>query len=106
MKYVFYFNMFVESGFSVFFLVDNAIRYLREDKPHGSAGGLYNFRDLILEDNPVFIFAIILPRKLHLLLLSLLSVLFSSNIDSLLIQHKKPNIPVVCDHYLSSLIGS
>lgn len=56
MKYVFYFNMFVESGFSVFFLVDNAIRYLREDKPHGSAGGLYNFRDLILEDNPVFIF--------------------------------------------------
>ncbi|KAI8528983.1 hypothetical protein RHMOL_Rhmol12G0190900 [Rhododendron molle] len=32
------------------------VRYLREDKPHGSAGGLYNFRDLILEDNPVFIF--------------------------------------------------
>ncbi|XP_073291494.1 uncharacterized protein [Primulina huaijiensis] len=28
------------------------IRYLREDKPHGSAGGLYNFRDLIMEDNP------------------------------------------------------
>ncbi|KAF5957592.1 hypothetical protein HYC85_004817 [Camellia sinensis] len=28
------------------------VRYLREDKPHGSAGGLYNFRDLILEDNP------------------------------------------------------
>lgn len=30
-------------------------RYLKEDKPHGSAGGLYKFRDLILEDNPVFI---------------------------------------------------
>ncbi|KAK9119592.1 hypothetical protein Scep_017685 [Stephania cephalantha] len=29
------------------------VRYLREDKPHGSAGGLYNFRDLIMEDNPV-----------------------------------------------------
>ncbi|XP_073140267.1 uncharacterized protein [Henckelia pumila] len=28
------------------------IRYLREDKPHGSAGGLYNFRDMIMEDNP------------------------------------------------------
>ncbi|KAF3786240.1 Mannose-1-phosphate guanyltransferase alpha [Nymphaea thermarum] len=28
------------------------VRYLREDKPHGSAGGLYNFRDLIMEDNP------------------------------------------------------
>ncbi|KAI8528984.1 hypothetical protein RHMOL_Rhmol12G0190900 [Rhododendron molle] len=32
------------------------VRYLREDKPHGSAGGLYNFRDLILEDNPSHIF--------------------------------------------------
>lgn len=31
-------------------------RYLKEDKPHGSAGALYNFRDLIMEDNPVFIF--------------------------------------------------
>ncbi|CAN0900710.1 Mannose-1-phosphate guanyltransferase alpha [Linum grandiflorum] len=31
------------------------VRYLREDKPHGSAGGLYNFRDLIMEDDPVFI---------------------------------------------------
>ncbi|GAY38942.1 hypothetical protein CUMW_040560 [Citrus unshiu] len=29
------------------------VRYLREDKPHGSAGALYNFRDLIMEDNPV-----------------------------------------------------
>ncbi|KAJ6339875.1 hypothetical protein OIU77_007759 [Salix suchowensis] len=33
------------------------VRYLREDKPHGSAGGLYNFRDLIMEDNPVIISA-------------------------------------------------
>ncbi|KAF9667813.1 hypothetical protein SADUNF_Sadunf15G0062400 [Salix dunnii] len=32
------------------------VRYLREDKPHGSAGGLYNFRDLIMEDNPSHIF--------------------------------------------------
>ncbi|KAH7532566.1 hypothetical protein FEM48_Zijuj04G0034000 [Ziziphus jujuba var. spinosa] len=30
--------------------------YLKEDKPHGSAGGLYYFRDLILEDNPSHIF--------------------------------------------------
>ncbi|KAE8663330.1 pentatricopeptide repeat-containing protein [Hibiscus syriacus] len=32
------------------------VRYSREDKPHGSAGGLYNFRDLIMEDNPSHIF--------------------------------------------------
>ncbi|XVE54905.1 hypothetical protein DITRI_Ditri03aG0119500 [Diplodiscus trichospermus] len=32
------------------------VRYLREEKPHGSAGGLYNFRDLIMEDNPSHIF--------------------------------------------------
>ncbi|KDO69803.1 hypothetical protein CISIN_1g0152591mg, partial [Citrus sinensis] len=32
------------------------VRYLREDKPHGSAGALYNFRDLIMEDNPSHIF--------------------------------------------------
>ena len=28
-------------------------RYLREDKPHGSAGGLYNFKNLLMEDDPV-----------------------------------------------------
>ncbi|CAM6082001.1 unnamed protein product [Calypogeia fissa] len=28
------------------------VRYLREDRPHGSAGGLYSFRDLILEESP------------------------------------------------------
>lgn len=28
-------------------------RYLKEDKPHGSAGGLYYFRDIIMEDCPV-----------------------------------------------------
>lgn len=28
------------------------VRYLREDKPHGSAGGLYKFQDLIMEDDP------------------------------------------------------
>uniref|UniRef100_A0A5B7AHR1 Putative mannose-1-phosphate guanyltransferase alpha n=1 Tax=Davidia involucrata TaxID=16924 RepID=A0A5B7AHR1_DAVIN len=32
------------------------VRYLREDKPHGSAGGLYYFRDLIMEDAPSHIF--------------------------------------------------
>eukprot|EP01018_Ginkgo_biloba_P014052 Gb_40673 [translate_table: standard] len=32
------------------------VRYLREDKPHGSAGGLYNFKDLIMEDDPTNIF--------------------------------------------------
>ncbi|KAF9600866.1 hypothetical protein IFM89_013462 [Coptis chinensis] len=32
------------------------VRYLKEDKPHGSAGELYNFRDLIMEDNPSHIF--------------------------------------------------
>ncbi|XP_058078078.1 uncharacterized protein LOC131226289 isoform X1 [Magnolia sinica] len=32
------------------------VRYLREDKPHGSAGGLYNFRDRIMEDSPSHIF--------------------------------------------------
>jgi mannose-1-phosphate guanylyltransferase len=28
------------------------VRYLREDKPHGSAGGIYSFRDYIMEDGP------------------------------------------------------
>jgi mannose-1-phosphate guanylyltransferase len=32
------------------------VRYLREDKPHGSAGGLYHFRNLIMEDSPSHIF--------------------------------------------------
>ncbi|MCO5611239.1 hypothetical protein L7F22_065491 [Adiantum nelumboides] len=31
-------------------------RYLREDKPHGSAGGLYNFRDWLMEDDPTNLF--------------------------------------------------
>uniref|UniRef100_A0A2P2KZG4 Nucleotidyl transferase domain-containing protein n=1 Tax=Rhizophora mucronata TaxID=61149 RepID=A0A2P2KZG4_RHIMU len=29
------------------------VRYLKEDKPRGSAGGLSYFRDIIMEDNPV-----------------------------------------------------
>ncbi|KAL6594966.1 hypothetical protein ACP70R_048069 [Stipagrostis hirtigluma subsp. patula] len=29
------------------------VRYLREDKPHGSAGELYSFRDYTMEDSPV-----------------------------------------------------
>nr|GLL36239.1 mannose-1-phosphate guanyltransferase alpha-like [Ipomoea trifida] len=32
------------------------VRYLKEEKPHGSAGGLYNFRDMIMEDSPSHIF--------------------------------------------------
>ncbi|CAA6662968.1 unnamed protein product [Spirodela intermedia] len=32
------------------------VRYLREDKPHGSAGGIYNFKDRIMEDSPSHIF--------------------------------------------------
>lgn len=32
------------------------VRYLREDRPHGSAGGLYNFRDYIMDENPSHIF--------------------------------------------------
>ncbi|KAI8533791.1 hypothetical protein RHMOL_Rhmol10G0036400 [Rhododendron molle] len=32
------------------------VRYLREDKPHGSAGALYYFSDLIMEDSPSHIF--------------------------------------------------
>ncbi|KAG9152818.1 hypothetical protein Leryth_017642 [Lithospermum erythrorhizon] len=32
------------------------VRYLKEDKPHGSAGGIYSFRDVIMEDSPSHIF--------------------------------------------------
>ncbi|KAL2528786.1 ADP-glucose pyrophosphorylase family protein [Forsythia ovata] len=32
------------------------VRYLKEDKPHGSAGSLYYFRDQIMEDSPSHIF--------------------------------------------------
>ncbi|KAF6159855.1 hypothetical protein GIB67_032939 [Kingdonia uniflora] len=32
------------------------VRYLREDKPHGSAGALFNFRDVIMEECPSHIF--------------------------------------------------
>ncbi|XP_057447528.1 uncharacterized protein LOC130739292 [Lotus japonicus] len=32
------------------------VRYLKEDKPHGSAGGLYYFKDIIMEDSPSHIF--------------------------------------------------
>ncbi|XP_019154374.1 PREDICTED: mannose-1-phosphate guanyltransferase alpha-like [Ipomoea nil] len=32
------------------------VRYLKEEKPHGSGGGLYNFRDMIMEDSPSHIF--------------------------------------------------
>ncbi|GLU11196.1 hypothetical protein SLE2022_279560 [Rubroshorea leprosula] len=32
------------------------VRYLKEDKPHGSAGALYYFRNTVMEDNPSHIF--------------------------------------------------
>ncbi|GLJ08966.1 hypothetical protein SUGI_0099410 [Cryptomeria japonica] len=32
------------------------VRYLCEDKPHGSAGALFKFRDLLMEDSPKEIF--------------------------------------------------
>ncbi|CAA0828481.1 ADP-glucose pyrophosphorylase family protein [Striga hermonthica] len=32
------------------------VRYLKEEKPHGSAGGLFYFRDQIMEDSPSHIF--------------------------------------------------
>ncbi|XP_062106761.1 uncharacterized protein LOC133818081 [Humulus lupulus] len=32
------------------------VRYLKEDKPHGSAGGIYYFRDMIMEESPSHIF--------------------------------------------------
>lgn len=38
------------------------VRYLREDKPHGSAGGLYYYRDIIMEDSPVRILCSTLLR--------------------------------------------
>lgn len=34
------------------------VRYLREDKSHGSAGGLNFFKDRLLEDNPKYIFVL------------------------------------------------
>ncbi|KAF8378337.1 hypothetical protein HHK36_029676 [Tetracentron sinense] len=46
------------------------VRYLREDKPHGSAGGLYNFRDLIMEDDPVLIFYSSFSILSHIVLLN------------------------------------
>ncbi|KAL0335695.1 UNVERIFIED_CONTAM: Mannose-1-phosphate guanyltransferase alpha [Sesamum radiatum] len=50
-------GFYEERGFALFVSsISNElrvpVRYLREDRPHGSAGGLYNFRDLIMEDNP------------------------------------------------------
>lgn len=41
------------------------VRYLKEDKPHGSAGGLYNFKDLIMEEDPVFFFTFQCLHILH-----------------------------------------
>ena len=38
-------------------------RYLQEDKPHGSAGGLYNFKDLLMEDDPVWYFLNLLLQE-------------------------------------------
>ncbi|KAJ4826442.1 hypothetical protein Tsubulata_013634 [Turnera subulata] len=55
---VFMIGFYEEREFSLFVSsISNELkvplRYLKEDKPHGSAGGLYHFRDVIMEDNPV-----------------------------------------------------
>lgn len=34
-------------------IIEDGHRYLREDRPHGSAGGLYKFQDLLMDDDPV-----------------------------------------------------
>ncbi|GFZ07790.1 ADP-glucose pyrophosphorylase family protein [Actinidia rufa] len=60
------------------------VRYLKEDKPHGSAGGLYNFRDLIMEDSPSHVFLLNcdvccsfpLPEMLEILIAALLPSTF------------------------------
>lgn len=49
-SYVSYPSIYILGFIYLFFIFP---RYLKEDKPHGSAGGLYNFRDLIMEENPV-----------------------------------------------------
>lgn len=43
-------------------------RYLKEDKPHGSAGGLYYFRDIIMEDNPVRNTALMIAFTIYIVL--------------------------------------
>lgn len=58
-------SFFPSCDWVFFFFQCCCYRYLREDKPHGSAGGLYNFRDRIMEDNPVAIFSSI-PYFMHL----------------------------------------
>ncbi|KAL8045236.1 hypothetical protein ABFX02_08G099500 [Erythranthe guttata] len=58
---IFLIGFYEEREFALFvWLISNElkvpVRYLREDKPHGSAGGLYNFRDFIMADDPSHIF--------------------------------------------------
>ncbi|GJP80677.1 hypothetical protein CLOP_g10880 [Closterium sp. NIES-67] len=60
---VFVIGFFEEKEFTPFISSLSAelrvpIRYLREDKSHGSAGGLYHFRNTILQDDPDHIFVI------------------------------------------------
>eukprot|EP00475_Leptophrys_vorax_P008459 TRINITY_DN15490_c0_g3_i1.p1 TRINITY_DN15490_c0_g3~~TRINITY_DN15490_c0_g3_i1.p1 ORF type:complete len:392 (+),score=26.07 TRINITY_DN15490_c0_g3_i1:123-1298(+) len=60
---VFVIGFFEEKEFAPFISSYSAelrvpIRYLREDKSHGSAGGLFHFRNIILQDEPTNIFVI------------------------------------------------
>lgn len=57
---------------SIEFIVN---RYLKEDKPHGSAGGLYNFRDLLMEDSPVGIFTLLDYNILVMIMCRLLGII-------------------------------
>ncbi|KAG6426132.1 hypothetical protein SASPL_110348 [Salvia splendens] len=63
------------------------VRYLKEDKPHGSAGGLYNFRDQIMEESPItntfdlYTFECFLPILLIEVYSTLQSHIFLLNCD-------------------------
>lgn len=63
LSHVFVIGFFEEKEFAPFISSYSAelrvpIRYLREDKSHGSAGGLFHFRNIILQDEPDHIFVI------------------------------------------------
>ncbi|KAF6175177.1 hypothetical protein GIB67_022858 [Kingdonia uniflora] len=49
------------------------VRYLREDKPHGSAGALFNFRDVIMEECPE-ILQVMKLLEVYLMYLRLLNI--------------------------------
>ncbi|KVI06379.1 Nucleotidyl transferase [Cynara cardunculus var. scolymus] len=65
------------------------VRYLKEDKPHGSAGGLYNFRDLIMEDNPVLTFTFSFSNLISHIFLLNCDVCCSFPLPAMLEAHKR-----------------